>query len=169
MATPSVKITDTSARKLITLAEQRVSVSALAGHMAGVIQPYLSRRARARFKMGGDDASGGAWTPLSESTKRVRKSLGYGAEKPINIRTGHMRDTIVGAKPDVVSTDTVTTLAFPGNGIMGRPDMFHRGQQTIGNRSGPAREVVAVDKTDIAQVLSYMSKFIVGGIIIGGR
>lgn len=167
-AKSSVVINMKSAQRALSFAEQRVSMGAISGHLGTVIQPYLSRRAKMRFQKG-IDADGAKWTPLTDATNEIRKSLGFRPIKPVNVRTGHMRDTIVNAKADLTATPEFNLLKYPGNNIMDRPDMFHRVQQSIGNRKGPARPVVGIGAEDIAFVLASMRKFVVGGIEIGGK
>lgn len=169
MAASSVSITGLKPlQRRVSLVERRLSEVAISGHLGTTVKPYLSRQARKRFQVQGDEASG-PWATLTTATNSWRASLGFNPIKPINVRTGHLREMITNSKPDVTTTPQMSVLSFPGNNILDRPDMFHRVQQAVGNRRGPARPVVAMDGTDIAWVLASMQKFVVSGVEIGAK
>ncbi|URG17386.1 head-to-tail connector protein [Rhodococcus phage Mbo2] len=169
---PPAGVSVNSARvdRLLKTLINNTSDAILSTALAGSIHQHLQRRMVKRFAAGGDDASG-TWTPLSEATLEIRQSLGFtrGDRKgQINVRTGHMKDQLTKSKPDVSVTPVAVALSFPGNGISERPDMFHRTQQALGNRRGPARPTLAYNETDVAVILTSLAKAVGRGAVTFG-
>lgn len=165
-----VSINSARVDRILKTLQTNTSDVVLSGVMAGAIHQHLQRRMLKRFQTSGDSAVGD-WQPLSEATKEIRVNLGFssGARKgQINVRTGHMKKTLTEAKADIAITPVAVALSYPGNGIMDRPDMFHRTEQALGRRKGPARPTSGVDAVDVAAVLSALSRTIGRGVVTFG-
>jgi len=154
-----------SAPRVDRLLKRMLTATSPAGihtFLATVVHPRLARRARDRFNKQGDEAVGGTWTPLKQSTLEIKDSMGYGSKK-INERTGHLRDSVVNARPVLGTIGIGQTLNFPGN--WDRPDLFYRNQQAVGaiNTHEP-RPVVGLEwENDVAHMLTSLQAWVVSG------
>lgn len=134
--------------------------TAIATYLSTVVHPRLARRARERFRTEGDDAVGGKWVPLKQSTLEIKKSLGFGRQK-INVRTGHLRDSIIDSQPVLGHNAFGETLDFPGN--WDRPDLFYRHMQAAGMYN-TARPVLGVEyEDDVAHMMISLQSWVVRG------
>lgn len=157
-----ISVDTRSTKAVLDQLERNTNPLGLATYMGTIAAPYFSRRARDRFKTGGDNASG-SWAALTEATKEIRQNLGYssGARKgEINVRSGRMQDWLV--RPNIVLAEDAagTTLTWPG------PEdrkMVERLAQAAGRRRGPARWVIAYDAGDVAYLLRTMESFAMTG------
>lgn len=130
------------------------------------VADYLDDRASERFAGEGDDASGN-WPALTGTTERIRASLGYGPDGPINIRTSEMFDAVVYS--DFIS-DTIggVTVTKPDPNLikgtleqklitaqMGRTDnIMYPGATT------PPRPVVALGERDMVEIMAKLQLYI---------
>lgn len=129
--------------------------------LSGVVGPWLKERAEDRFAAEGDDVSG-KWAPLESYTQQVRSSGGYGAEHPINRRTGELENFITGGGWDVVSVAGFSQLTFPGNAPSAREAMkVATAQIGAAHPSTPARPVLGVNGVDLAFVLAALATHVV--------
>jgi hypothetical protein len=160
-------------QKMLMAVDTAVSPVGMAAFMGNVVDPYLRRRARARFASEGDDASG-VWDPLQPATVMIRESEGYPGEHPINRRSGQLEEYIT-ETPGAVSMDPAfTSLTMPGKPATGTlASKYQTAQQ--GSTSNPrarnptpARPVLALDTTDFLFVMAELT-FWVQTAIGGGR
>ena len=124
---------------------------AIAGFLGAVVDPYLRKRAQARFTSEGDDVVGG-WAELKEATQNIRSDLGYGAAHPINKRTGELEDYIVNSPNSLNIHPWGASLTLPGNAPVGElADKVRRAQQ--GDVRQVPRPVLGMNERDLAFVL----------------
>lgn len=135
-----------------------LSPPALAEFLMGTVAPYLEGRAESRFLDEGDDVVG-AWAPLSAATQNIRASLGYGADHPINVRTGELEEYITQGPP--------STLMFPGGAGITLPGAPAQGELLEkmmraqgGDERTPARPVLGMNENDLIAVLLQLSTYI---------
>lgn len=123
----------------------------------GVVTPWLKKRAEDRFAAEGDDVSG-MWAPLEAYTQQVRSAGGYGAEHPINRRTGELERYITQGGGDVISAGGFSQLTFPGDAPTGR-EATKVATAQIGATypSTPARPVLGVNEVDLSFVLAALA------------
>lgn len=76
---------------------------------------YIKTRLADRFSSGGDDVVG-IWAELKPETQAIRQALGYGPDRPINIRTGDMESFLMGS-PGVITGSGDIDWDFPGPAI----------------------------------------------------
>ena len=138
------------------------SPASISTYLGTILHPRLARRARERFAAQGDDAVGGPWKPLAASTLEIKASMGFGG-RGINVRTGHLRDSVINASPILGHNAYGQTLNFPGN--WDRPDLFYRNLQAAGAiNTFVARPVVGVSlENDVAHMLSSLQQWIIRG------
>ena len=143
-----------------------LSPASIAGFLKNFVVSYLQGRAEQRFAMEGDDASG-KWAPLKQSTIAIRQSEGYGAG-PINVRTGELREYVVG-NPGTISMDVGATLEWP-TGLPDSGDMFFKyrvAQSGTMNGRVPARPVAAISFHDMVAINALLGGFISGAKAVG--
>jgi len=136
-----------------------VSPMALMRFLGFQVDPYIRSRAGARFNSEGDDVSG-EWAPLSSATVRIRESLGFPGEHPINRRTGELEDFITQHRSLVVAIGGGASLVAPGSQPTGElRDKLERAQQ--GDDRAPARPVLGMNEQDLAAVLTLLATHVV--------
>lgn len=157
-----VNVNKTVVDRMLRNMMQSTTPTAIAAYLSTVVHPRLARRARDRFRTEGDEAVGGEWTPLAQSTLEIKKALGYGRKK-INARTDLLRDSIVYSRPVLGHNGFGETLDFPGN--WDRPDLFYRHMQAAGQiNTHVARPVVGVDyENDVAHMMVSLQSWVVRG------
>lgn len=140
---------------------------AVAGFLGAVVDPYLRRRAKQRFANEGDDAVGGGWVPLAESTQHIRAAQGYGATGPINRRTGDLYDYIVNSPSNVTVLPIGATLEMKPSKPTGelakkvrRAQMGDKGNRA--QRPTPRRPVAAINGSDLTFILTSLAGAIKG-------
>lgn len=130
------------------------------------VADYLDDRAAERFAGEGDDASGN-WPSLTGTTERIRASLGYGPDGPINIRTSEMFDA-------VVYSDLLVPV--PGGVTVTKPDpalitgtlqeklvtaqIGRTGNILFPGASTPPRPVVALGARDMVEIMGKLQLYI---------
>jgi hypothetical protein len=129
----------------------------------------LSERTIDRFNAEGDDATG-RWQPLAVTTQRIRQSLGYGAEHPINRRSDEMMDTVLSDPGEVTSASDVTLL-WPGADLPQQVvEKLETAQHGKGNPNTPPRPVLAVSNIALDLVTedlaTHINSALMGSIII---
>lgn len=130
--------------------------------LSGVVGPWLKSRAEDRFAAEGDDVTG-HWKPLAAYTQRVRAAAGYGAEHPINKRTGELERYITDGGWDVFATPVLSTLVFPGNAPTTRQaEKVAVAQLGSSFPSTPARPVLGMNETDLVFVIAALGVYITG-------
>lgn len=109
------------------------------------------------------DPEGNKWAALKPSTINWRAWLGYGP-RPINTRTGGMRDYFVNAKADILGhSDGVISYAYPRRAWPDKQTRWKLEQASGLIRNGPARRVVGMSAGDAAFVLSTLRSGILEG------
>jgi hypothetical protein len=130
------------------------------------VADYLDDRAVNRFAYEGDEASG-SWPALAPTTERIRASMGYGPDGPINIRTSEMFSA-------VAYSDSV--LPLPGGVQVTKPNpsditgpleqkliTAQRGRTDNGlfpGASTPPRPVVALGERDMVEIMAKLQLYI---------
>lgn len=97
---------------MLTRLEMKLQTPAMIAFMQSAVVPYVQQRTAARFAAEGDDVVG-KWSPLKVETENIRIKHGYPGAHPINVRTGQMRNALVGSFGDVVSAGGLTELTYP--------------------------------------------------------
>lgn len=135
--------------------EQKLLPPNLGVFLTAQVEPFLRTRAGARFASEGDDVVG-KWKPLSVQTQQIRASQGYGAEHPINRRTGELEDYIANSRGSVVIHPAGSTLIYPGTPASGQLlDKVETAQQ--GDTRTFPRPVLGMNERDLAAVLTMMA------------
>lgn len=125
------------------------------------VQTWLVKRIEDRFTSEGDDASG-KWAPLRWSTQHIRSQLGYGAEHPINVRTGALKNWLTsGGTTAVNGADVSFTLPRAS----GDAELLHKLKiAQVGTTSFPgthSRKVLAMSEVDYAGILERLNSWFV--------
>lgn len=126
---------------------------------------WLQQRGQDRFAAEGDDASGD-WEPLKPATRKIRHDSGYPPSHPINVRSGDLRDFLLGDDGAITPLGADgARLTWPGTAPSGltkeKLRVAQRGDK-FGNNNlfpqtfTPARPVLALSELDTeALLLSY--------------
>lgn len=158
MSPSSITIDVRKVSRILEASNSFISPVGLAGYLNSVANPHLTRVAKARFKSGGDSASG-KWAALSQATQEIRENLGYPPNE-INVRTGKMREFLINPSP-VISQDAAgTTMEWPGTP---GADLNKRLKQAAGRGRGPARWIIAYDTNTVAYILSTLETWAIRG------
>lgn len=137
--------------------EQKLSPPSMAAFLMTHVDPYLRKRAGDRFQGEGDDATG-QWAPLTAATQSIRAQQGYGADHPINRRTGELENYIRNSPSGVTAHPAGATLTFPGAQPSGElADKLTTAQQGRVAPNTVPRPVLAISTTDLAAVLTAMA------------
>jgi len=144
----------------VTQVTRRLSGASLSEFMMREVSPFLRKRASIRFAVEGDHASG-AWDPLGYMSQKNRILLGFGAEHPINVRTGDLRDWVLGNYGEITKvTEGSTELTWPGETSGELDEKFTTAQVGKGTPPTQARPVAAADELDLAWILSGIQEWI---------
>jgi hypothetical protein len=139
--------------------ETKISPPGLVTWMESSVDPWLRERAQQRFDSEGDDVSG-SWLPLSPYTQNIRSDMGYGADHPINVRTGEMEDYVTGPG-NSYPTAVGATLEAPG--ATTAPDIAAKvttAQMGSDFPNTPPRPVLGVNARDLEAVLVTLANWI---------
>lgn len=113
--------------------------------VAQLLQLYAKQRFKGEGLTGGAGTSVGKWDPLRPYTMDDRERLGFPRERPINVRTGGLKDWITGAAGMQVAQELFIWPAKmpPNNSSM---HFAYACAQTGRVRSGPhaPRKIAAV-------------------------
>lgn len=153
----------------------RTQPSAIVAFLAGPMHQHLQHRADARFKGQGTDS--GPWAELTEATHSWRRhQLGAArAERPINERTGDLRQLLTGEAPELGFDPIGAFLRFPGNSAQARNRRQIKMAQAAGKiprrsgKRGTARPVVEVGGIDVLFAHKGIEKFLTMGLGGGVR
>lgn len=146
-------------QKMLDRIDSALSPAGLAFFMHGAVQPWLIKRAKARFASEGDDASG-KWAPLQQATVEFRESQGFEGSHPINRRTGELEAYITQSDVDVVSAPGVTSLKFPGTNTKASKSIAEKMRTAQKGRTSPAtvpRPVIGLGERDLAAVMTELA------------
>jgi hypothetical protein len=145
---------------MLTRLESKLMPPNIGAFLHVTVDPYLQKRASARFANEGDDVVG-AWAPLQAATEGIRSSQGYGAAHPINRRTGILENYIVNAGGDVNVNPAGATLTFPGAPASGElADKVQTAQIGRANPDTVARPVLGLNDNDLLAVLTATALYI---------
>lgn len=147
---------------LLARLNMRLGTGYLSGSLLAVHQ-YILNKHEGMFA-GERDPFGNKWAPLAPSTVAFRTYMGYGGAHPINVRTGELRESIVGQPPDILGhSDGMVELAFP-NRKMPHSKLYMKYRQASGGGRGPARRVIGLDEKDVAWILASLNSSIFGNL-----
>lgn len=91
----AVIVDTTDVRQIIHSIQTAISPYQLHLFLAGPVSHFFENKIVDTFaSLGGGGVAGGAWPPLMESTKRIRRALGYYDDYAINERTGELLDYV---------------------------------------------------------------------------
>lgn len=157
---------------LLSRTLRAVSGPSLAAWLAGPVDGYFKDEIIDRFAFEGDDKSGD-WAPLTETTNRIRETLGFPADDPINERTGELLDFVVNSREYMGGSE------WAGMNIPGDPDNFALEQKLLHAQQGaadnpmfpgsttPPRPVLAVDPTDMEILLKMLQMHVITAVAAG--
>lgn len=149
-----------SLEALLTRMDTALSPFAIASFLGGPVEEFLQYRAAKRFQYEGDDAVGD-WAPLKPATQAIRSQEGYGADGPINRRTGALEDYIVGTPGVARPHGLGATLTYPGTPPKGETlTKLRTAQQGKPYPSTVARPVLGIGEDDLAEILTLLSIYV---------
>lgn len=152
----SVDVESTATEIMLNRLNLALSPHMLAGWMKTTVDPYIKKRIKERFIDEGDEVSGD-WLPLQPSTRIIRARAGYGADHPINIRTGMLEQFITQAPPRINPHSLGATYTYPGKPPTGetltklKTAQFGKGREGRGRRASvhtPPRPVLGLGERD---------------------
>ncbi|MFD8340567.1 hypothetical protein ACFV42_49525, partial [Streptomyces solisilvae] len=109
----------------------------------------------------------GKWLPLQDYTQQVRQAAGYGAEHPINKRTGELENFLTDSGWDIIAAGGFSQLTFPGNMPTGKEaTKLMTAQIGTQHPSTPARPVLGMNEVDLAYVLAALSTYVTHGTTV---
>lgn len=150
----------TGVHRMLQALDTAINPVAVAGFLGAVVDPYLRKRAGARFASEGDDVTG-PWKPLAEATQSIRENMGYGPAHPINRREGDLERYITQTEGGTQVHPWGATLTLPGEEAQGElQSKFSVAQQGGVSSSGnaiPARPVLAMNEQDLIFVLTALA------------
>lgn len=148
--------------RMLTKLNSSLEPAEVAVWLGTVVDPYLRKRARDRFRSEGDDVTG-KWEPLKGPTQYIRSNAGYGAAHPINRRTGELEAYITGTAPRL-NAAAVATLTLPGKAPKG--ELHTKVKTAQRGKIKPAtapRPVLGVNERDLATVMTELSLYLAMG------
>jgi hypothetical protein len=126
---------------------------------------WLLYRVNRRFVNEGDDASG-PWQPLSPATEAIRASQGYSPAHPINVRSGELRNFLLGNRGDVTGLGGGFQLTYPGNTGSGLDqEKLQTAQRGKPQPNTPERPVLALGVEDYNQIHEDLADYLTQGLI----
>ena len=148
---------------MLTNLDLKLSPGSMAAFLKNFVVEYLQGVAGERFDTEGDEAVGGKWVPLKESTLRIRADQGLPAG-PINYRTGELRNFVTGSEGSI-GIDIGATLEWPSGIPEGGNLMFKYKTAQTGTSNGkvPARPTVGIGFQDMAAINLMLGGFIDAG------
>lgn len=151
MLAGNIVVQNESVQLMLSRAAFALSSEMMVGFLAGPMVEHLQRRADDRFASQSTDD--GPWAPLHDATVKIRHSMGFGPT-PINVRTGEMKNWLVGSSGSAVPTPTGAMLSWPSNPTGKMRDRIATAQGL--NPNVDAREVIGLGVTDAQFVLASM-------------
>lgn len=148
---------DAGAHAMINALSGALAPAKLGRFATDRIVPWLERRAIGRFANEGDDAVGG-WAPLMKRTQDIRSQLGFGAEHPINRRTGELEEFITTGGADIMAAEDGLVVQFPRAPSNG--ELYTKLATAQMGKSDPRtlpRPVVGLSATDLGYVLTELA------------
>lgn len=156
---------DRGVQHMLNVLDTAINPVAIAGFLGAVVDPYLRKRAGARFQTEGDDVVGG-WAPLATTTHRIREREGYGPEHPINKRTGELEDYItrgdgkIRMDPLIGASVTIPGEPSSSSKLKSKVKVAQSGGTQVGMQPTPPRPVLGMNERDLAFVLLALASHI---------
>lgn len=167
---PTITVDDSEVSTAMKRITQTMAPHSLEAFLTGTVEPYFKERAASRFKQQGDNRSG-RWKPLAKMTKEIRAEEGFGASRPINIRTGELHDYITKAPGTHGAGAGQAYLVLPGRGSNEEEEKARVAQlgkpQNRPFRPVPARPVMVMNEVDNRQIVRKMNRWFVSSMEIG--
>lgn len=160
----SVTVEDADVELALAVLAEAVQPVMTATFLSAEVRPYLQDQAQENFDE--ERSVLGGWKPLAPYTVDLRESMGYGAEGPINRRTGELEQFVTAGSVDPPRILTeASELTFPGPAggeLEHKLEMAQKGgpNPTPGFRPTPPRPVADLDEGDVAAVLVALSTWI---------
>lgn len=157
---------------MLGLAYSAVSGPSLYRFLDTTASLYFQEEIGLRFAYEGDSKSGD-WPDLADSTNEIRSALGFPPITPINIRTGDLENWLT-TSYDVTVGPMSASMDLPGpapDAILAKKlETAQRGESAGDNPfpnagSTPPRPVLAVDETDLAELVVLLQGHIVAYIL----
>lgn len=145
----------------VALLNQRLSSVGLSLFLKTVVDPFVRNRIEQRFISEGDDVSG-KWHPLTAATALIRTQKGFPPDHPINVRTGLMRQFLVGTPGDVRASGPLVTLTHPpptADGLM--TQKISTAQAGKSRPQTPARPVMGLNTNDALFITSELTAYLI--------
>lgn len=118
------RVNDHDAQEMVSGLLEAFSTEALEVFLALSATQILQEDAAHRFDTEGA-SDGQPWKPLAQSTRKIRKDLGY-PPSPINYRSGSLREFVTEAQGYPVPLgDGLASLQWPGELPPRNSDLFH--------------------------------------------
>jgi phage gpG-like protein len=151
-----VDVDATEVLVMLERADRAISNANIARALTGTVAEYMQERARERFAVEGDDASG-KWAPLSWATIKMRQEAGYGSG-PINRRTGEMYDWLTSANGELFSSGDNVLLMWPDTEFPGGELGKKLEHAQAGAEDPPTvpRPVIAANEEDLLGVMTRL-------------
>lgn len=154
------QVSGKSAEALLTRLSLVLSPPGVAAYLGATVDPWITRRAKSRFANEGDDVVGN-WLPLASATQQIRASQGYGADHPINHRTGALEQYITGSPPRITMSALGATLTSPGHAVTGKlRKKLDTAQSGTGQPNTPPRPVMGFNERDFGFVMTSLMMYI---------
>jgi hypothetical protein len=144
----------------------RSSPVGLSAFLDTVVDPWVRNRIDQRFNSEGDEVSG-SWDPLAAATQQIRASYGFPPDHPINVRTGMMRNFLVGTPSDVKPNGFGADLQHPppGAGSSVMQKKIQTAQSGSSNPNTVARPVVGLNENDMIFITSSLAAWLTQDMI----
>lgn len=160
-----ITVADQEVKALMEKLRSRVSKPSIRIYLRSQARPFLQGRMQQRFQNEGDELTG-KWAPLRPTTAMIRANAGYGAQRPINIRSGELFKFVMDGKV------TAEALTFPGRtgtkNQQSKLQVAQRGgfgssasQGAIGpRRPAPPRPVLAFGEADRTVIMTSLMEWV---------
>jgi len=154
-----------NASTLMTQVMENLSDARLATWLAGPVDQFLRARAQARFSGQGSSEVGGPWAPLRDATVAIRESKGFPGARPINERTGQLRDLLTSTPGRTTMSSGFTGYRLPGPDVVGDlADKLSTAQIGTDNPRTVPRPVLATDAVDLEFLLVSLLEHVLPGV-----
>jgi hypothetical protein len=153
-----VAVDPSDAKDTFNKLDTALRAAGLENFLLNVVAPYLQKRASDRFASEGDAASG-RWSPLRKSTERYRMAGGYPPAHPINVRSGEMRNYLLGDPGQARVGNGMAILNWPGRPGSPLVNKKIRTAQQGSNTTRP-RPVLAIDQDDNIFISASLTSYL---------
>lgn len=169
-AVVSIDVDSLPVERLLHAVEWATSGTSLRFFLENDAHEWFREEIFRRFMSDGDRKSGD-WAPLKDATIDIRRALGFG-DDPINRRTDEMFEFVT-TNYDIASGGNWAELNLPGDPpdpvTAQKLETAQRGSNRNPLGYGPTqpRPVLAVDQTDMAQLMLMLEVHIMYEVISG--